>query len=89
MSESEILLHIELGWRPEQVASAKYRCNKCGKTMFRESEKRWIKSWCVASDCYSRLYLVDWKNDENANSSKKLAAEKPKRKHAKQKRKAI
>lgn len=35
-----------------------YRCRKCGKVVFRDSEKDWIPSICDASGCDSRLWRV-------------------------------
>lgn len=33
-----------------------YYCNACGKTAQRESEKRWIKSYCDTAGRTSRLW---------------------------------
>lgn len=35
-----------------------YRCNHCGKVVARDSEKRWIKSYCEATGKMTRLWLV-------------------------------
>ena len=35
----------------------KYKCNKCGKIVERESTKRWIPSMCDDLGVKSRLYL--------------------------------
>lgn len=36
-----------------------YRCNHCGKVVERESEKRWIRSWCEATSQETRLWRVE------------------------------
>jgi len=32
-----------------------YKCSKCQGIVRRESEKQWIKSYCVRTDGYARL----------------------------------
>jgi len=34
----------------------KYKCNACGKEYTRESEKKWMPSYCGTIDCLARLY---------------------------------
>lgn len=33
-----------------------YQCNHCGQTVERESEKRWIKSYCGKAGKMTRLW---------------------------------
>ena len=35
-----------------------YRCNHCGKTTQRDSDKRWIKSYCETTGKTTRLWKV-------------------------------
>ena len=37
----------------------KYRCNKCGTTVLRESEKQWIPSYCDTTAKRARIYRVE------------------------------
>ena len=39
-----------------------YKCNKCGKIVERDSDKKWISSICGDLGVKSRLYLI--KNDQ-------------------------
>lgn len=34
----------------------KYKCNKCGKVVERESTKKWMLSYCEYSGLKARLY---------------------------------
>lgn len=34
----------------------RYKCNACGKEYIRESQKKWIPSYCDATDKPARLY---------------------------------
>jgi ribosomal protein L37AE/L43A len=36
----------------------KYKCNKCGKIVERNSVKRWIPSMCDYFGVIARLYLI-------------------------------
>jgi len=36
----------------------KYYCKNCDKTVLRESDKAWIKSWCEKIQKYTRLMKV-------------------------------
>lgn len=38
------------------VRAASYRCKHCGKTVKRESVKRWITSYCAATGKVVRLW---------------------------------
>lgn len=40
---------------------AEYRCNHCGKTVKRDSTKRWIASYCDATGKTTRLWRVAWR----------------------------
>ena len=33
-----------------------YRCNHCGRVVTRESDKRWIKSYCETTGRTTRLW---------------------------------
>lgn len=35
-----------------------YRCNHCGQTVKRDSDKRWIKSLCEKTGKMTRLWRV-------------------------------
>lgn len=35
-----------------------YRCNRCGAVVERDSEKRWIRSWCETTGTMTRLWRV-------------------------------
>lgn len=35
-----------------------YRCRHCGKTVYRKSKKKWIKSWCSAMGKYTHIIRV-------------------------------
>ena len=37
----------------------KYRCKHCGKIFERDSDKKWIKSFCEYSGISSRLVRID------------------------------
>lgn len=36
-----------------------YRCHHCGKTVQRDSDKRWMKSYCTEADRHARLWRDD------------------------------
>jgi len=36
----------------------KYKCNKCGKIVTRDSTKAWISSYCDDSGAMTRLYRI-------------------------------
>lgn len=38
----------------------RYRCNHCGHTVSRDSDKRWISSYCETSGRTTRLWRVVW-----------------------------
>lgn len=40
------------------MGTNKYKCFHCGKTVERESEKQWIKSYCIDTGKDVRLYKV-------------------------------
>jgi len=42
---------------------SKYRCNACGKTVMRESSKRWMKSLCEATGKDVRI----WRQNANVD----------------------
>jgi hypothetical protein len=42
----------------------KYRCSKCGGMHHRDSNKKWIKSWCEKTNQWSRLMRVEKKQQE-------------------------
>jgi hypothetical protein len=44
---------------------SKYKCNKCGKIVDRDSDKKWIQSICGSLGIHSRLYLITEKQDAN------------------------
>lgn len=37
---------------------SKYKCNKCGKIILRNSTKYWIKSFCEETGKDARLYRI-------------------------------
>ena len=37
----------------------KYKCKHCNKIVTRESNKKWIKSYCVEKEKYTRLILIE------------------------------
>lgn len=37
---------------------SEFRCNHCGKTVERDSDKRWIKSYCESIGRLTRLWKV-------------------------------
>ena len=39
-------------------ANNKYKCNLCGKVVSRDSDKRWINSWCDETGKMSRLIKI-------------------------------
>ena len=43
----------------EELRPVKYRCSKCGGMHHRDSNKKWIKSWCGKTDGWSRLMRVE------------------------------
>jgi len=36
-----------------------YRCSKCGGIFRRNSNKKWIRSWCEKTDKWARLMRVE------------------------------
>lgn len=38
----------------------KYNCNLCGKIVSRDSDKKWIKSYCDERGKYSRLMKIEF-----------------------------
>jgi ribosomal protein L37AE/L43A len=36
-----------------------YKCNLCGKIVKRESEKKWMKSYCDEKGDTARIYRID------------------------------
>jgi len=36
-----------------------YRCNHCGKTVWRVSTKRWLMSYCDTTDRMTRLWRLN------------------------------
>lgn len=41
------------------IAERAYKCKHCGKIVYRESNKKWLKSYCIDSGKYVRLMLVN------------------------------
>lgn len=35
-----------------------YQCNACGKVVTRDSDKRWMKSYCMETGRDSRLWRI-------------------------------
>ena len=42
-----------------KLRPVKYRCSKCKGIHHRDSNKKWIKSWCGKTDRWSRLMRVE------------------------------
>jgi len=38
---------------------AKYKCPCCERIVWRDSDKKWRKSWCKSSDRFVRLQRID------------------------------
>ena len=36
----------------------KYKCNKCGKIIYMQSQKKWMYSYCDEIGDITRLYLI-------------------------------
>lgn len=43
----------------------KYRCKHCNKTLKRDSNKKWIKSYCEKTGKDVHLILIERKENEN------------------------
>lgn len=46
----------------------KYKCSHCGKTTLRDSNKKWILSWCDAKGRYTRITLQTLKTNNNGTT---------------------
>lgn len=41
------------------TAKAKYRCRHCGKVVWLQSDKAWVKSWCSTTQREVHLVRVN------------------------------
>jgi hypothetical protein len=64
MTRDEIIAQITALAREADVWPVKYRCSKCGGMHHRDSNKKWVKSWCEKTNQWSRLMRVEKKQQE-------------------------
>lgn len=53
----------------------KYKCNLCGKVVSRDSDKKWIKSYCDETNWKTRLIKVEFNYKLVAKLCKKYLPE--------------